>query len=356
MVAAAPAGAGGGWVRWATPGRSPGSVREPDPEYRCGPGPAADPDSALSAFTRAFTRAYTPSPVQAGRHAHRSVGLRGLVSGWTGDRLPLLLQGTGRMSGAHLAVLGLVLVLGGAATLWWLGQARGGDEAVLPPAVVPSSLVGLPSSASSVVPTAPGPPGGPGGSVGPGGSAGPAGSGTTAAAGGVGPVPGGQGAAGTTTGAPAAAQVVVDVAGKVRRPGIATLPAGARVVDALEAAGGARPGVRLGSLNLARVLADGEQIVVGVPPVAGVAAQAASAAPAAPSGSAGSAGSAVPMVDINTAGQAELEELPGVGPVTAQSILAFRTEHGTFTAVDELLEVSGIGDATLAKIAPFVTL
>jgi competence protein ComEA len=142
----------------------------------------------------------------------------------------------------------------------------------------------------------------------------------------------------------------VDVAGKVRRPGIATLPAGARVVDALEAAGGPRSGVALGSLNLARPLTDGEQIVVGLPAVPGVAASAASA-PA----TVGSGGP-VPMVDINTGSQAELEQLPGIGPITAQSILAFRSEHGTFTSVDELLEVSGIGDATLAKIAPYVTL
>jgi competence protein ComEA len=141
----------------------------------------------------------------------------------------------------------------------------------------------------------------------------------------------------------------VDVAGKVRRPGIATLPLGSRVIDALEAAGGARPGIRLGTLNLARVLADGEQIVVGQPAPPGVAASAASAPT---SGAAGS----TPMVNINTASQAELEELPGVGPVTAQAILAFRTENGAFSAVDELLEVSGIGDATLAEMAPFVTL
>jgi competence protein ComEA len=147
--------------------------------------------------------------------------------------------------------------------------------------------------------------------------------------------------------APSAASVVVDVSGKVRRPGIATLPAGSRVVDALEAAGGARRGVRLGSLNLARVLTDGEQIVVGVPAPPGVAASAASAP---------TSGAAIPMVNINTASQAELEELPGIGPVTAQSILRFRAENGTFTAVEELLEVSGIGDATLAKLAPYVTL
>jgi competence protein ComEA len=96
------------------------------------------------------------------------------------------------------------------------------------------------------------------------------------------------------------------------------------------------------------VLTDGEQVVVGQPGVPGVAASAA-AAP-------GAGGGATPLVNLNSATQAELEELPGVGPVTAQAILTFRTEQGAFTAVDELLEVSGIGDATLAQIAPFVTL
>jgi competence protein ComEA len=165
--------------------------------------------------------------------------------------------------------------------------------------------------------------------------------------------PGSAPATGAATGAavpPSAAatgRIVVDVAGKVRRPGIATLPAGSRVVDALAAAGGPRRGVRTGSLNLARVLTDGEQIVVGLPAPSGVAASAASAP---------TSGAGTPLVNINTATESELEELPGVGPVTAQSILDFRAENGTFTAVDELLEISGIGDATLAKIAPYVTL
>ncbi|WP_051549247.1 ComEA family DNA-binding protein [Nocardioides sp. URHA0032] len=142
-----------------------------------------------------------------------------------------------------------------------------------------------------------------------------------------------------------AASVTVDVTGKVRHPGIVVLDAGARVVDALEEAGGARPGVDLSGLNLARVLVDGEQVVVGVPPPAGVAASAA----ASPGASGG------PLVNLNTASQAELEALPEVGPVTAQAILAFRDEHGGFTAVDELLEVDGIGDATLGQLAPYVT-
>ncbi len=138
--------------------------------------------------------------------------------------------------------------------------------------------------------------------------------------------------------------LVVDVAGKVRRPGIAVLPAGSRVVDALEAAGGARRGVDLTSLNLARPVVDGEQILVGVPPVAGVA------------GSLGAPPAGETLVNLNTADQATLETLPGVGPVTAGSILAWRDDHGGFTAVDELLEVDGIGEATLADLAPLVTL
>jgi competence protein ComEA len=140
--------------------------------------------------------------------------------------------------------------------------------------------------------------------------------------------------------------LVVDVAGKVRHPGIVRLPAGSRVVDAVDAAGGPRRGVDLGALNLARVLVDGEQVVVGVPEPAGVAASAASAP---------GAGSPGALVNINTATQAELETLPGIGPVTAQAILQWRSDNGAFGAVDELMEVSGIGEATLADLAPFVT-
>ena len=137
--------------------------------------------------------------------------------------------------------------------------------------------------------------------------------------------------------------MTVDVEGKVRHPGIVVLDTGTRVVDALEAAGGARAGVDLSGLNLARVLVDGEQVLVGVAAPAGVAAAAATGEP----------GGA--LVNLNTATQVDLEALPEVGPVTAAAILAWRDEHGGFTAVDELLEVDGIGDATLALVAPHVT-
>ena len=133
----------------------------------------------------------------------------------------------------------------------------------------------------------------------------------------------------------------------MRRPGIAVLDAGARVVDALEAAGGARPGVDLTGLNLARVLVDGEQVVVGGPAPTGAAASA-SPPPGDPSGP-------VVMVNLNTATESELDTLPEVGPVTAASILQWRDQHGGFTSVDELLEVDGIGEVTLGKLAPYVT-
>jgi competence protein ComEA len=144
--------------------------------------------------------------------------------------------------------------------------------------------------------------------------------------------------------------LVVDVAGKVRRPGIVELPAGSRVIDALTAAGGPRPGVDTAGLNLARPLVDGEQIVVGLdvpaaPPVGG---------PPTTAGATAGATAVPASVDINTADQTELETLPGIGPVTAQSILAWRSENGLFASVEQLLDVSGIGEATLADIEPYV--
>lgn len=143
-------------------------------------------------------------------------------------------------------------------------------------------------------------------------------------------------------------ELIVDVAGKVRRPGIVELPAGSRVVDALDAAGGPRPGVDTRTLNLARLLVDGEQIVVGfdTPVIGG------SGTTGSPTTSPGT--DPVQQVDLNTATAEQLDTLPDIGPVTAQSILAWREENGAFTSVDELLEVSGIGDATLADVAPYV--
>jgi competence protein ComEA len=155
-------------------------------------------------------------------------------------------------------------------------------------------------------------------------------------------VPGASAAAAPT----APAEIVVHVAGKVRRPGIVVLDPGARVIDAVRAAGGARPGVGLSGVNLARLLVDGEQVIVG---------PAAASAVAPTDGGGAAAGVVAGKVNLNTASASQLEELPGVGPVTAAAIVTFREEHGAFTSVDQLLDVSGIGEATLAEIAPAAT-
>lgn len=143
--------------------------------------------------------------------------------------------------------------------------------------------------------------------------------------------------------------LLVDVAGWVRRPGVYGFPEGARIVDAIEAAGGARSGAALDLLNLAAPLVDGTQVLV-VKAGAGPAAPA-SGAPAAP----GAVGAAGALVNINTAGAVEFEALPGIGEVIAQRIVDHRTANGPFASVDELLEVSGIGEAILGSIRELVT-
>lgn len=144
-------------------------------------------------------------------------------------------------------------------------------------------------------------------------------------------------------------EVTVHVRGRVVSPGVVTLPSGSRVIDAIEAVGGLRGTATSGDLNLARVLVDGEQISVGVrdrtvtPPGSTPA-----GAPVAPGGD----GS--PLVDLNAATVAELEALPGIGPVLAQRIVQWRVDNGPFTAVEVLSEVSGIGDALMAQLRPLV--
>ena len=136
----------------------------------------------------------------------------------------------------------------------------------------------------------------------------------------------------TTAPAP---ELVVNVIGEVATPGLVTVTSGARVADALRLAGGAKPGIDLHGLNLARKLADGEQLAVGIPPPA--------------------AHAALPTkLDLNAATATELDSLPGVGPVTAQRIVDHRTRKGPFASVDQLREVDGIGDSKLSKLADLV--
>ncbi|MFH8343839.1 helix-hairpin-helix domain-containing protein [Streptomyces sp. NPDC018045] len=184
------------------------------------------------------------------------------------------------------------------------------------------------------------------------------------------PAPQPQVAAPTPVGGPPTAAgrlLVVDVVGKVRRPGIHRLPQGARVADALQAAGGLLDGANTRGLNRARLLTDGEQIAVDVPgPGPGAAGQGAGAAPGATgagpgggatsggTGSPGGTGAGAAPVSLNSATAEQLDGLPGVGPVLARHIIEYRTAHGGFTSVDQLREVNGIGDRRFADLRPLV--
>lgn len=222
------------------------------------------------------------------------------------DRLPARLRvGVDRRVVAAVAVLALVavaLAVGG----WW----RARPQSVAAPAPVgQANVVSVPA----------------GGAV----SAGPPGPSSSAAA-----------------PAPAAGPITVHVAGKVARPGVVVLPPGARVADAVQAAGGALPAADLATLNLARPLTDGEQIPVGVP-----------GAPAAPAPAAPASGASTgppQVLDLNTATAEQLEQLPGVGPVLARQIIEKRTQLGRFATVDQLRQVRGIGDRKYADLKPRV--
>jgi competence protein ComEA len=150
--------------------------------------------------------------------------------------------------------------------------------------------------------------------------------------------------------------VVVHVVGEVASPGVVELPGGSRVDDAIRAAGGATARADLAALNLARVLIDGEQVVVPAP-----GADLGSQAGAQPAGRAAGAADAVGAdgseqgtVDLNGADAAALDALPGIGPVLAGRIVDWRQAHGRFTAVDEIGEVDGIGPTLLTKLRPLV--
>ena len=143
--------------------------------------------------------------------------------------------------------------------------------------------------------------------------------------------------------------LVVAVAGKVRRPGLVQVTPGSRVADVLEAAGGPLPDADLSGVNLARKVSDGEQVAIGVPP-------APDAGPATGSGGSGLSGGSGPVgpLDLNAATVEQLDALPGVGPVTAQRIVEWRTRNGRFATVDQLRDVEGIGERRLGQLRELV--
>lgn len=165
--------------------------------------------------------------------------------------------------------------------------------------------------------------------------------------------------AGAAPSAPGAGHVVVHVLGAVRRSGVVELPAASRVGDAVRRAGGATDDADLDRLNLARVLTDGERLYVprvgqqevpeALGPVTG-GGTAGSAGDTDAATGAGETGAEGSVVDLNTADQAALETLPGIGPGLARRIIAWRDEHGRFGSVEDLLDVSGIGDVRFAEL------
>nr|WP_229696954.1 ComEA family DNA-binding protein [Streptomyces lasiicapitis] len=259
------------------------------------------------------------------------------------ERLPLWLRSRCGLERRSVVALGLVLIVAAvfAAQHFWTGRTQ-------------------PVRAPDVVGEAAGPGGEAGPSPSPGAPPDPDGGLVAGAAG---------DAAGAGNGAGAAAGgVVVDVRGKVRSPGVQRLPAGSRVADALRAAGGVRPGTKTDGLNRARLLIDGEQVVVGGPvapgagavggagaaPGSGAGSGAGPAAGGAAAGAGGGTGAAAGPVGLNTATAEQLDTLPGVGPVLAQHIIDYRTEHGGFRSVDELREVNGIGEKRFADLQNLV--
>ncbi|MEU5519718.1 ComEA family DNA-binding protein [Streptomyces sp. NPDC047860] len=284
-------------VRSLTPGRTPAAAQVADSHH-----PPPGRKEPASGATDVPPTTHDPEPPPDRRPNRAALALR--------ERLPLWVQihcGLERRSVIALSAL-LVLVLGFAVQHFWAGRT----QPVKAPEVVRAAVPhGERAAEKDSFPAAP--------------------------------------AGAAKTGASAAPEIVVDVSGKVRDPGIHRLPAGSRVEDALRAAGGVRPGTKTDTLNRARFLVDGEQLVVGGPAPAG-----ASQAPAPAPGTGTAAAGPPTPVSLNTATLDQLDALPGVGPVLAQHIVDHRTRTGGFRSVDELRDVNGIGDRRFADLRNLV--
>jgi len=212
-----------------------------------------------------------------------------------------------RLTSRHLAVMAALTLLAVVVSVGWLLRAR----------AVPMAVAVSPDTASLPTPTA---------------SEAPS-------------------AASATPSASAAPTILVHVIGAVAKPGVVRLPDGARVEDALAASGGLRADADPAELNLAAVVSDGTQIIIGTK--ASPRGEVREGSTSAGSVSTGTA-TVGAIIDLNTATLAQLDTIPGIGPVTAQAILDYRTKHGRFTRIEELQEVDGIGTKTYAQIAPHV--
>lgn len=144
--------------------------------------------------------------------------------------------------------------------------------------------------------------------------------------------------------------ITVYLVGAVQSPGIYTLPAGSRIQDAVQAAGGLLSEANPGAVNLAAILIDGERIVIPVLPEFDN-----SSAATGELSERSTSLEGIVLININTASQSELESLPGIGPKTAQKIIEYRQSHGPFLTIEDLLDIPGIGDKTLAEIKDLIT-
>jgi competence protein ComEA len=262
-------------------------------------------------------------PDHARRVARAGLGVR-LLDLWRARAFD-----PGRNGLAVLAVVALMAALGG---VWYFVTARPAAGSAVRQSAAPPSAAGLSGSPPASIPPVTGLKGW--------------------------PTPTSTGSSAQVTSS--AVPIVVDVVGKVAAPGVVELSPGARIRDAIEAAGGALPGVDLTALDLASRLSDGQEIFVGIAVPTGTGAQAAggvtggdgaSGSGAGVSGGVAAGGSSSGIVDLNAASLTDLETLPGVGPVLAQHIVDWRTQHGHFASVSQLQQVSGIGPAKYAALA-----
>lgn len=257
------------------------------------PGGSDEPVGPVEPVVRAVEGLGTPAGPRGAGAGARWPAVR--------ERMPVWVQARCGMEPRTVAAVAVVLVaaLGFAAQQYWSGRP---SPVTAPAVVAPPSLPSMPSSPSSP----------------------PSAAGAPAVGGG--------------------ARIVVDVGGGVREPGVRRLPGGSRVEDALAAAGGVVPGTDTTGLNRARILVDGEQVLVGAT------AQPGQGGP----GSPGGAGPGPGPLSLASATVEQLDGLPGVGPVLARHIVDFRTARGGFRTVEDLRQVDGIGERRFADLRGLV--